>query len=94
MTQLGARPTLRHIPSEPSPHDRYDPWRDLRENWPEVIVRVQRLPGRLLGELCYPVISLNAASGPAQQRTTLSHEIVHLERGVRDCGPWLGREEL
>jgi hypothetical protein len=72
---------------------RYDPWLDLLENWPEVVVRIETLPGRLLGELCYPVIVLNADSGPAQQRCTLVHEIVHLERGVRDCGQWLAREE-
>jgi hypothetical protein len=72
---------------------RYDPWLDLRDNWPEVVVRVEPLPGRLLGELCYPVIALRADSSPGQQRCTLTHEIVHLERGVRDCGPWLAREE-
>jgi len=72
---------------------RYDPWLDLLENWPEVIVRTEPLPGRLLGELCYPVIALRAESSPAQRRCTLTHEIVHLERGVRDCGQWLAREE-
>jgi Zn-dependent peptidase ImmA (M78 family) len=63
------------------------------DNWPEVVVRVEPLPGRLLGELCYPIIALAADSSPAQRRCTLVHEIVHLERGVRDCGPWLAREE-
>jgi len=72
---------------------RYDPWLDLLENWPEVIVRIESLPGRLLGELCYPIIALKAESSPAQRRCTLAHEIVHLERGVRDCGQWLAREE-
>ena len=72
---------------------RYDPWLDLIENWPEVVVRIEPMPGRLLGELCYPVIALRADTSPGQRRCTLTHEIVHLERGVRDCGPWLGREE-
>jgi len=72
---------------------RYDPWLDLLENWPEVVVRTEPLPGRMLGELCYPVIALRAESSPAQRRCTLTHEIVHLERGVRDCGQWLAREE-
>lgn len=72
---------------------RYDPWLDLRENWPEVIVRTEVMPGRLLGELRYPVITLRAGTSPGQSRCTLTHEIVHLERGVRDCGQWLAREE-
>lgn len=72
---------------------RYDPWVDLRQNWPEVVVRIEPLPGRLLGELCYPVIVLRADTSPGQLRCTLTHEIVHLERGVRDCGQWLAREE-
>ena len=72
---------------------RYDPWLDLAENWPEVVVRIEHMPGRLLGELCYPVIALRADTSPGQRRCTLTHEIVHLERGVRDCGRWLAREE-
>jgi hypothetical protein len=72
---------------------RYDPWLDLAENWPEVVVRIEPMPGRLLGELCYPVIALRADTTPGQLRCTLTHEIVHLERGVRDCGRWLAREE-
>lgn len=72
----------------------YDPWLDLRQNWPEVDVRFEAMPGRLLGELCYPVIALRADTSSGQQRCTLAHEIVHLERGVRDCGPWLAREEF
>ena len=84
----------------PSPHlqdaasPRYDPWRDLAENWPEIVVRTEPLPGRLLGELCYPVITLRADTSHGQRRCTLTHEIVHMERGVRDCGRWLAREEL
>ncbi|MCW2495838.1 hypothetical protein [Jatrophihabitans sp.] len=72
---------------------RYDPWLDLHENWPEVVVRIEPMPGRLLGELCYPVIALRAGTSYGQRRCTLTHEVVHLERGVRDCGPWLEREE-
>jgi hypothetical protein len=83
--------------TEPAPRPslpgRYDPWLDLAENWPEVVVRIEPLPGRLLGELCYPVIALRAGTSPGQRRATLTHEVVHLERGVRDCGQWLGREE-
>ena len=72
----------------------YDPWRDLAVNWPEVEVVIEPMGGRLLGALRYPVISLRAGTSAAQRRCTLAHEIVHLERGVADCGPWAGREEL
>lgn len=72
----------------------YDPWRDLRENWPEIETVLEPMAGRLLGELRYPVIALRADSSPAQRRCTLAHELVHLERGVLDCGPWAAREEL
>jgi hypothetical protein len=71
----------------------YDPWLDLRESWPHLQVVVEPMAGRLLGELRYPVIALRAGTTAAQRRCTLTHEIVHLERGVRDCGPWTDREE-
>jgi hypothetical protein len=51
------------------------------------------MTGQLLGELRYPVIALRAGTSAAQRRCTLAHELVHLERGVRDCGPWTAREE-
>lgn len=71
----------------------YHPWRDLRDHWPEVEVRIEPLLGDLLGELRYPVIRLRAGTSAAQRRCTLTHELVHLERGVRDCGRWAAREE-
>ncbi len=72
----------------------YDPWQDLATNWPEVRVVVEPMAGRLLGELRYPVIALRAGTSAAQRRCTLTHEIVHLERGTAECGPWAAREEL
>jgi hypothetical protein len=72
----------------------YDPWADLADNWPEVEVVIEPMRGTLLGELRYPVIALRAGTSAAQRRCTLAHEIVHLERGVGDCGPWAAREEL
>lgn len=71
----------------------YDPWSDLGERWPEVRVVIEPMAGRLLGVLRYPVIALRAGTSAAQRRCTLTHEIVHLDRGVRDCGPWAEREE-
>jgi hypothetical protein len=73
---------------------RYDPWRDLCQNWPEIDVVAEAMTGELLGVLRYPVIALRAGTSAAQRRCTLTHELVHLERGIRDCGPWSAREEL
>lgn len=73
---------------------RYNPWRDLRDNWPHVEVRIEPMRGDLLGELRYPVIALRAGTSAAQRRCTLTHELVHLERGLRECGRWAAREEL
>ncbi|HEU5270905.1 MAG TPA: ImmA/IrrE family metallo-endopeptidase [Jatrophihabitans sp.] len=77
------------------PAGRYDPWRDVRLNWPEVRVVIERMTGDLLGEARDggAVIALRAGTSAAQRRCTLAHEIVHLERGLRDCGQWLHREE-
>jgi hypothetical protein len=77
----------------PTPRARYNPWRDLRDNWPEVRVVIEPMSGHLLGELRYPTIALRAGTSAAQRRCTLTHELVHLERGIRDCGPWAAREE-
>jgi hypothetical protein len=74
--------------------NRYDPWHDLAVNWPEIEVVIEPMGGRLLGVLRYPVIALRAGTSAAQRRCTLTHEIVHLERGVGECGPWSDREEL
>jgi hypothetical protein len=85
----------RRVPSDAAfgPRSAYDPWTDLAENWPEVGTVLRPMRGTLLGELRYPVIALRAGTSSAQRRCTLTHEIVHLERGVTDCGPWSGREE-
>jgi hypothetical protein len=74
---------------------RYDPWQDLRLNWPWVRVLIERMTGDLLGEVRDDgaVIALRAGTSAAQRRCTLAHEIVHLERGLPDCGQWLHREE-
>jgi len=57
-------------------------------------VIIEQMSGRLLGELRYPIIALRAGTSAAQRRCTLAHEIVHLERGLGDCGLWAAREEL
>lgn len=77
-----------------SSEEPYDPWRDAAENWPAVEVITEPMRGRLLGQLRYPVIALRAGTSAAQQRCTLAHELVHLERGGGVCAPWAAREEL
>jgi hypothetical protein len=72
----------------------YNPWQDLLENWPEIDVVIEPMRGQLLGELRYPVIALRSGTSAAQRRCTLAHELIHLERGVGDCGPWSAAEEL
>jgi hypothetical protein len=74
-------------------HTPYDPWRDVAENWPELHVTVEPMEGDLLGTVEWPVIALRADSSSAQRRCTLCHELVHLERGIQDCGAWADREE-
>ncbi len=78
-----------------SPARPYDPWVDLRQNWPHVKVVIEEMAGDLLGEVREDgqLIALRADTSAAQRRCTLTHELVHLERGILDCGPWLQREE-
>jgi hypothetical protein len=87
------------LPSAPTlcvPGSPYDPWHDVSQNWPHIQVVIERMTGDLLGEVrdggC--VIALRAGTSDAQRRCTLTHELVHLERGLLECGPWSQREEL
>ena len=68
----------------------YDPWADLRQNWPDVKVVIEPMTDDLLGEVRDDgrLIALRADTSAAQRRCTLTHELVHLERGILDCGPW------
>ncbi|MEO6702858.1 MAG: ImmA/IrrE family metallo-endopeptidase [Jatrophihabitantaceae bacterium] len=94
MTSLAAsRP---HRRNHVHPANRYDPWRDVAQNWPQTRVIIETMRGNLLGEVRDDgrLIALRAGTSAAQRRCTLAHEIVHLERGLRDCGPWAGREEI
>lgn len=95
MTDMTAHAGIEHH-GEPSRIGRYDPWRDVRLNWPGVRVVIERMTGDLLGEVRDggAVIALRAGTSAAQRRCTLAHEIVHLERGLHDCGQWAYREEI
>jgi hypothetical protein len=91
-SHASARPRLTSAASLACP---YDPWADLRLNWPHVKVVIEEMTGDLLGEVREDgqLIALRADTSAAQRRCTLTHELVHLERGILDCGPWLQREE-
>jgi hypothetical protein len=86
---LSAPATLR-MPATP-----YDPWRDANQNWPHTRVVIERMAGDLLGEVrdAGRLIALRAGTSHAQRRCTLTHELVHLERGLLECGPWSQRAE-
>jgi hypothetical protein len=73
----------------------YNPWQHLTERWPWVTVRVVPMKGDLLGQVQAggAVIELRAGTSSGQRRSTLAHEIVHLERGWQVCGQWQQREE-
>ena len=64
------------------PTPAYNPWHHLQTHWPWAEVAIEPLPGDLLGVTRFPPlrIALSSHSSPAQQRCTLAHEIVHLER--------------
>ncbi len=93
---MTSHPSSRHLlTSTPRPALPYDPWADLRQNWPQVRLVIEPMTGDLLGEVRDDgrLIALRAGTSAAQRRCTLTHELVHLERGILDCGPWLQREE-
>ena len=83
-------------PARPTADNRYDPWLDAQQNWPDVRIVIERMTGDLLGEVRDDgrLIALRAGTSAAQRRCTLTHELVHLERGITDCGRWAQREEL
>ena len=93
-------PAVRHPPEPGRPASRtsnpYDPWLDAQQNWPDVRIVIEPMTGDLLGEVRDDgrLIALRAGTSAAQRRCTLTHELVHLERGLTDCGRWADREEL
>jgi hypothetical protein len=91
----GHRPAPGHGARRPDT-GRYDPWLDAQQNWPDVRIVIEPMTGDLLGEVRDGgrLIALRAGTSAAQRRCTLTHELVHLERGIVDCGRWSQREEL
>lgn len=94
---MSPRPGTPHLAFPPyDSRGLYDPWADVRLNWPAVRVVIEPMADDLLGEVRDEglVIALRSGTSAAQRRCTLTHELVHLERGLHDCGPWSQREEV
>lgn len=75
---------------------RFHPWRHLADTHPDLQVNcaANLRPGRM-GVWCSPMeIALSHLLGQAGRRCTLTHELVHVERGPVSADPRLaGREE-
>ncbi|HEX8305592.1 MAG TPA: hypothetical protein VF612_12000, partial [Jatrophihabitans sp.] len=64
-------PSTRRLPSSAAGLAApYDPWADLRQNWPHVKVVIERMTGDLLGEVRDDgrLIALRADTSAAQRR--------------------------
>jgi hypothetical protein len=73
----------------------WNPWRHIGDNYPHVtVVRDKELPGRIWGLTDGTRIWICRRLNQAQRRSTLAHEIGHLERGLPPTDPrGLAREE-
>lgn len=61
----------------------WNPWAHVRETYPEItVVTHQELPGRIWGLRAGNLIWLCKRLDQARRRCTLTHEIIHLERGA------------
>ncbi|QOV97202.1 ImmA/IrrE family metallo-endopeptidase [Rhodococcus pyridinivorans] len=79
-----------------SQHRKWHPWRHLREHFPHVDVHFTDLtPLGLQGRLTSRGIELHRHSRQRERRSTLTHEVSHLERGPVPKHPHFAlREEL
>lgn len=63
---------------------RWHPWRYAAEHYPDVIISCHReLPGRVWGMTSFPLrrVWLCRRLRQVHRRCTLTHELIHLERG-------------
>ena len=71
---------------------RYHPWRAVPERVD--IAFVDDLPAGVRGRTCGQRIEINSRLLSAERRSAVTHELVHVERGVHDLtGVALAREE-
>lgn len=65
----------------------WNPWQHLADYWPHITVVHRELPGNMWGLLIGNRIYLCRRLDQAARRSTLSHELVHLERGPVPADP-------
>lgn len=67
---------------------RWHPWRALRDQHPDIVVSCQhRLPDRIMGLQRGARIWLCRSLTQVERRCTLSHELLHVERGPLPADP-------
>ncbi|MFH5231933.1 hypothetical protein [Antrihabitans spumae] len=73
---------------------KWHPWRHLRDRYPHVAVAYpDRVDLGCLGGWTVDGIDIDCTSNQAERRCTLTHEIVHAERGPVPDDPYLGPKE-
>lgn len=71
------------ISNVPAMHSVWHPWRTAAEHYPHInIVCKHRLPQGIRGLLKGDTIWLCNTLTKAERRSTLTHELIHLDRGV------------
>lgn len=84
-----------HLTS-PDMSQRWHPWRHAAENYPEVVINCHReLPDRVWGMTSFSLrkIWLCKRLRQVHRRCTLTHELIHLERGPLPADPKLAARE-
>lgn len=61
---------------------RWNPWRALRDLYPDVEVQWHELPSGMRGRTNGHVIQLDRRLNQVQRRCALTHELWHLRRGI------------
>ena len=64
----------------------YHPWRDLRRR-EHLVLKWEHLPRPLLAVTDGARVWMDPRQGQARRRSTLAHELVHLDRGDTACQP-------
>ncbi|UYP17766.1 hypothetical protein OED52_13905 [Rhodococcus sp. Z13] len=73
---------------------KWHPWRHLRDTYPHISVSfVDLRPLGLLGRITHHGIEIDRSSRQRERRTTLTHELCHLERGPVPRHPHFARRE-
>ena len=82
--------------TSPGMGERWHPWRHAAEHYPDVIINCQReLPDRIWGLTSFSPrrIWLCKRLRQVHRRCTLTHELIHLERGPLPADPALAARE-